>query len=185
MEVKGTAVTTIPAFVKAKHGEAGYGKWLDSLKPEARKEFSGTMLSSAWYPLREMLIEPTLSIGNLFYGGTMLGAVELGRYSAEHGLKGVYRLFVRIGSPEFIISKAGQILPTYYRPSAMSVPEHTRGRAIVRVTEFPEPHPVVEHRMLGWMEQALTICGVKRIQAKIVVSMTTGSPHTDFQLTWS
>jgi hypothetical protein len=185
MEVKGTAVTTIPAFVKAKHGDAGYRKWLDSLQPATREAFSGTMLSSAWYPLREMLIEPTVSICGLFYGGAMLGAVELGRFSAEQGLKGVYRLFVRIGSPEYIISKAGQILPTYYRPSAMTVPEHSHGRALVRITEFAEPHPVVEHRMAGWMEQALTICGVKRVQSKIVVSMTMGSPHTDFQLTWS
>jgi len=185
MEVKGTAVTTIPLFVKKKHGEAAYEKWLGALSPKARGAFSGMVLSSAWYPLHEMLVEPTQAICDMFYGGSMQGAVELGRLSADHGLRGVYRLFVRVSNPEFIIQRAGQILPTYYRPSGMKVTEHARGRAVVRVTEFPEPHPVVEHRILGWMGQALEICGVKNVRGAIRSSMASGAPHTEFDLTWS
>ena len=96
----------------------------------------------------------------------------------------MYRLFVRISTPEFIIARAGQIMPTYYRPASIAVPEHSHGRAVVRITEFPEPFTEVEHRMMGWMEQALAICGVKTVQSKIVASMTTGAPNTEFHLSW-
>ena len=184
MEVKGTAVASIPAFVKEKHGDDGYQQWMSALPEKTRDAMYGPIMVSSWYPLHQMLVEPTKAICDLFYDGSMEGAVKQGRFSAEKGLRGVYRLFVRISTPEFIISKAGQILPTYYRPASITVPEHSHGSAIVRITEFPEPSTVVEHRMVGWMEQALAICGVKSVKSQITTSMTSGSEHTEFNLTW-
>jgi hypothetical protein len=185
MEVKGTAVATIPLFVKEKHGENGYHEWLAALTATTRETLGGKILPTAWYPMREMLAEPTRAICNLFYDGNLKGAVEQGRFSAQHGLRGVYRLFVRVASPEYIMAKASQIMPTYYRPSAMIVIEKESGKAVIRITEFPEPDTFVEHRILGWMEQALLICGVKNFRSSIAASMTTGAPHTDFRLSWS
>ncbi len=185
MEVKGTAVTTIPLFVKQKHGDQAYQRWLDTLAPKTRDTFNGSLLPSVWYPMRETLVEPTRAICDLFYGGDNRGAAEQGRFSAKLGLSGVYRLFVRISSPEFIIAKASQILPTYYRPSSMIIAEKGPGRAVIRVTEFPDPDTIVEQRILGWMEQALLICGVKTAQGSVEDSITAGAPHTEFHMTWS
>jgi hypothetical protein len=184
MEVKGTAVATIPLFVKQQHGDNAFRQWLDTLTPEARDTLGDSVLPSVWYPMREILVEPTRAICDLFYDGDNVGAVELGRFSAKVGLSGVYRLFVRISSPEFIIARASQILPTYYRPSSMIVAEKGPGYAVIRVTEFPEPDTLVEHRIMGWMKHALQICGVKSEEIRIAESLTEGAPHTEFHVNW-
>jgi hypothetical protein len=119
MQVNGTAVETVPLFIRNKFGEQGFQKWLQALSPESRKTFETKILSPLWYPLKETLIEPTMKLCELFYNGRLDGAAAQGRYSAEHALKGVYRLFVRLTSPETLVTKKSTIMPTYYQPSSM------------------------------------------------------------------
>lgn len=185
METKGAAVATIPLFVKEQHGGRAYQNWLDALPPKTRDIMSGSILPSMWYPMQEAVVEPTRVLCDLIYRGEPTGALDLGRFSAKHGLRGVYRLFIRVASPEFIVAKASQILPTYYRPSRMAVAERGKNSAVVQITEFPEPNTLVEYRIMGWMKQALQMCGVKSEQTRIKASMTQGSPFTEFHIAWT
>ena len=59
MEIKGTAVISLPKFIREKFGDESYGQWLDSLSPEARDIYTGNLYPSFWYPLREILAEHT------------------------------------------------------------------------------------------------------------------------------
>jgi hypothetical protein len=185
MQVKGTAVQTIPLFIKERFGEQQFQKWLEALPPESRKHFSSDILPPLWYPLKEAIIDPTLKLCELFYRGKIDGALEQGRFSAEHGLKGVYKLFLKFASPETLISKASSVMPTYYQPSAMEVVGKATKTATLRITKFETPHQVIEQRMKGWIERALELSGAKMAQARINASMTTGSPYTDFVVSWS
>lgn len=184
MQVKGTAVATIPLFVRSKFGDQGYAKWIEQLSEPAKRDMSANILASSWYPLREMLVDPTLLICTMFYGGKMEGATEQGRFSADHGLKGVYRLFVKLGSTDFIVGKASSILPTFYQDSAMEVVAKGAKTTTVRITKFEEPHAVIEHRIKGWIERALEISGAKTPSCRIGSSMASGAPYTDFFITW-
>lgn len=184
MDVKGTAILVVPLFVRARHGEEGYRQWLKGLSPQARTVYEGVVLATTWFAMKPIMLEPTKLVCDMFYGGSLTGAVELGKYSADHGLKGIYRLFVKLGSPEFIIGKAGAILPTYYKGSAMEAKKVASGKALVRITAFPEPHAIVESRIQGWMMQALTICGVSDVRVRIASSMASGAGTTDFDISW-
>ena len=119
MEVNGTALKSLVLFVKKSFGDEGFSKWLNSLSGEAKSILSSQILSSNWYNLKTFLDEPTRAICTLFYDGKTEGAVDAGRYSAEEGLKGIYKFFVKLGSAKFLFEKASTILPTYYRPSKM------------------------------------------------------------------
>lgn len=185
MEVNGAAVLSLPLFVKTRFGEEGFQRWLDALSGQAREVFSTPIFQSSWYPMKEILVEPTRSICELFYHGDLKGAWDCGRHSADHGLRGIYKVFVRLSSPEFLINKASVILPTYYRPSRMLVIENKKGLAIVRVLDFPEMDTVIELRMAGWMERALEISGCKNVRMTIACSLTEGAPYTEFHGSWS
>jgi hypothetical protein len=171
MQVKGTAVQTIPLFVKTKFGEQAFQKWLDSLAPDVRKIFASDVLAPVWYPLKEGLIDPTIKLCELHYQGRMDGALEQGRFSAEHGLKGVYRFLVKFASPDTLVAKASSIMPTYYQPSAMEIVEKGPKTTTVRITKFETPHTVVEYRIKGWIERALELSGAKTPKAQISSSM--------------
>ncbi len=184
MEVKGTAITTIPLFIKKHFGEGGFNQWINALTPEARKVYQDQVFSSSWYPLKELMIEPLRKMCSLFYAGDVKGARESGRFSADYSLKGIYKILVKLGSPEFLVNRAATIVGIYYTPSEIKVVESRKGQGIIQMTKFPDMDRVLEIRILGWMERALEISGAKEPNIKITKSLTAGDPLSEFIATW-
>lgn len=184
MKVKGSAVSTLPLFVKENFGEDGFQKWLSALSPEAQKVFEKNVIVVGWFPMEQTLSEPTKKLCDLFYNGDMKGAWDSGRFSAEQGLKGVYKVFLKLGSAAFIIKKASSILPTYYAPSEMKVADLQSNSTVIQITKFEEPSEIVDNRIGGWMEKALELSGYKSVNISITKSLAKGDPFTEFQVEW-
>lgn len=185
MKVKGSAIETLPLFVREKFGDEGHDKWFDTLSSEARDAFTKKILSSAWYPLKEMFIDPTRQVCDLFYNGNHKGAWENGRYSAEKSLKGIYKVFIRIGSVHFLIKKASTILPTYYEPSRIEIKDVSDNSTILHITQFEEADVIIDNRIGGWIERAMEICGCKTTDIKITKSLAKGDPVTEIHVKWT
>ena len=83
MNVKGTAVGSIPDFVKH-HFPNRYGEWIVALSDESAHYFRGEIVTGAWYPIRETLIEPIKVISKLFLRATMKKRPGLWEVSAQN-----------------------------------------------------------------------------------------------------
>lgn len=185
MQTKGTTIIFIPEFIKKNFGEEAYIKWFNLLSAEAKKVYSGVIFPGNWYPLIEISTEPARLICNLFYNGDLeKGALEIGRFSADYALRGVYRFFVRIGSPEFILKKGSAILPTYFDPCKLEVVGIQKGRVILHITEFTEMNSIVEGTIIGWVERAIEIAGGKNVNVVVAKSLARGDSLTEGIITW-
>lgn len=184
MVVKGAAVASLPHFISKKFGEDGLDKWLRSLPDDTKRVFSYPVLSSSWFPLKGVLVKPTENMCNLFYNGDVKGAWESGRYSADHGLRGIYKMFIRFGSAEYIINRATVILPTYYNPSELKVANSSKNQAVMHIIKFPEMDKIIEMRIGGWMERALELSGCNNVQVKVTQSLSGGDPLTEYITSW-
>jgi len=186
MEVKGTAVISTREFVKANFGEQNLNKWMSGFDPQTKKIYESAILTNNWYPIEDALRKPTKKIGEMFYGGDIRkGAWDCGMFSADYGLKGIYRLFVKMGSAKFIINKASSIFSTYYKPSVMQSEVTGDNSSVLRIVEFADICPVVESRIGGWMHKGLEICGVKDINVEMVKAKTKGDAVTEYAVSWS
>ena len=183
MEVKGTAVRPTPLFVRQRYN-ARFDEWLESLPDLSRKIMSDKISTDAWYELGDAMVTPTARICEMFFGGENRGAWEVGRFSADYSLWGLYRLFVKIGSPQHLVEKAAQIFSTYYRPSRMEIAERGLNYAAARILEFAEPNVLVEMRIGGWIERALEISGCTDVQSKVTHSLARGDQYTEFLSEW-
>ncbi len=184
MEAKGTAIVTLPAFIKKKFGNEGFDKWLSALSPEAKQIYAAPILANSWFPLTATLTNPTKLMCDLFYKGNMEGAFECGQFSADHALTGIYKVFIKFGSPEFLVKRATVIFPTYYTPSTMEAYSMKKGSITIKITQFEDIHRVIENRIAGWSQRALTLCGCKNVNASITQSLTNKSPFTEITFTW-
>jgi len=184
MEIKGSAVKSIPDFIKKNHS-VKYKEWLESLPEASRLIFQDSVLPSKWYSLKDGGIIPTEKLGEMFYQDALKGAWECGRFSAEMGLTGLYKFFIKAASPFFIISKAGKIFTTYYSPSSMDVVDKGDNWVILQISQFEEAHPVIESRIGGWIEKAMQIHGVSSVTVDLTKSMTRGDKTTEFRVSWT
>lgn len=183
MQVKGTAVESIPVFVKEKFTD-DYDKWLDSLSSESAEIFKKPILASRWYPIQPAIVEPTRKICDLFFKGSDKGAWKAGEFSAEKTLHGIYKVFVKAGTPKFIISRAGTIFSNFYSPSKIEVVTESQNSVIVKITEFETPDFLVECRIAGWIKKALEINGCKIPQVTINQSLAKGDSLTSIVCSW-
>lgn len=185
MRAKGLAVQPIPLFIKANFSIDDYEMWLGRLSAEAQDIFRNKIHASQWYSMKYGIIEPDEKLCQLFYDNDVRGAWASGMYSAEHGLTGILKFFVKLGSPQFIIKQANRIIPHYYSDSEMSCISCTKNSAVLRITRFDMPHPMIEAGICGFIEEALLICGVHNISISIEKSLTRNDDCTEFHFTWN
>lgn len=167
MKIKGTAVKITSDFVKDNHPNR-YKEWFDSLPYESKTIIGGTIIETEWYPLSEAVIIPTKKIGELFFNGNeQEAAMELGRESAETGLKGIYKIFVMISSPSFMLSRAKSIFSTFYEPSEISVINTSKNSAEITIDGIDENDKLAAWRIAGWMERSFVITNRKNVQTRV------------------
>jgi hypothetical protein len=184
MKIKGTAVKTIPEFVREKYPN-DFANWANSLSDNAKKIILN-VTTSGWFPMLAGGIEPTQKVGSVFYNNDFKkGAWELGRFSANIALHGVYKLYVKFSSPGHIISRASRVFAAYYAPSKMEVSEHRSKSVKLYLSNFDEPSEVIECRIAGWIERALEISGCNDIRVSIPESLCKGASQTVFACSWS
>jgi len=184
MEVKGEALHALSTFVKEKYGDAGYTTFLEALPPASKAIYSQTVLVSNWYSFNDGLKVPTATISKVFANNDPGIAREMGWYSADHGLKGVYRLLVKLGSPAMIAKRASSVFSNYYRPSVMVADSITDKSAVLRITQFEEIDPFMEQRIAGWVQRAIELCNCKNPKITLIKSMVRGDGETAYQVTW-
>jgi hypothetical protein len=183
MTVKGSAVLATPLFVKSRF-PARYDEWINSLPKASKSIHTRAILASDWYLLQEALIEPIQKICDLFYDGDEKGAWESGKFSAEYALKGFYRIFFKIGSPQFMIERATRVFSSYFSESKLLVRESSQNRCVMQIVAFPEPYWILDLRIGGWMENALQLIGCKNVLVKITKSRSKGDSLTEYTATW-
>lgn len=184
MKVKGTIVTSVQEFVKENFPNR-YQEWIDRLTAESKTIYNKSVMAAEWYNYQEGLIKPTELAGEMFYGGDVKKiSWEIGRFSAEVGLKGIYKVFILIATPQFIMKRGGKIMESFYQPSVLEIGEERPKGVDLLITEFPEPSLVAENRIAGWIEKALEICGVKNISIEVTDSLLKGDDKTMYIVNW-
>ncbi len=183
MKIKGTAIRSISKFVQSKFPDR-YQEWFDSLPKESQSIYADAILSTRWYPLNEAAIIPTTQVGRIFYSNTKKGAWETGRYSASSALTGIYKVFVKLSSPTFVIERACKIFSAYYDEAEIEATDKKKNSVVIRILKFDPPSAVIEYRIAGWMEVALELSGCKNVKIVIPRSLSRGAKTTDFVISW-
>lgn len=183
MKVKGTVTKSIQQYVKSSHPDR-YNQWEASLSKKSNTIFQNSISVSEWYPIDEALIEPCQTTAKLFFKDEHSAAWELGRYSAEIGLKGVYKVFVMMSSPHFLIDRSSRIISMLYENAEISVAEKKDKSCVIHLTKLPINSIILEYRIGGWIEKALEICGSKNIEIDMPQRLSKGNDLTQINISW-
>ncbi|MDI6740384.1 MAG: hypothetical protein QME74_08485 [Candidatus Edwardsbacteria bacterium] len=184
MNVKGTALTAVKDFIETTFGADGLARWLAALPPASREIMEGRLMSNQWYPFVDGLIVPEQQLCKLFFDGSPRGAWEEARYKAEVALKGIYRSFIRVATPEFLLRNAHIILEAYFTGVEVKILENTKGRFLLRFYKVDPPSEVFDHILCGWIERAMEICGCQNLRVAALQPGTITREFTEILVTW-
>lgn len=184
MNVKGTGLLSTRNFVKTNYPDR-FDQWLQALPSGTRKYYEDTVDASQWYPLYEAYIVPTNVVIELFFKGDYRkGGEEIGRYSAEYALKGIYRVFMLVSTPKFMMTHATRIMTTFYMPSTIQIAAHNKKEISLKITEFAVIDATLEYRVAGWCQRALELTGCNNVHYEIPRALSRKDRLTEINFRW-
>lgn len=184
MQVKGTGIKTTRDFVKYNHPHK-FQQWLNALPDDSKKLYSGVLDVGGWFDIDAAYYTPIDKIVEVLYHGNATKAGdELGRYSAETALKGIYKVFLLVATPQYLMKRAANMMRAFYSPSEIEVTESSKKQVVVKITHFKGITKATEYRVAGWCAKALELCNCQNVSYKINEQLSAGQPITSIVFDW-
>jgi hypothetical protein len=181
-QVKGTAVVASARYIRERFSQSSLDRVLRALPEGDRSAFDAGILASAWYPM-DLLLRFMQEAERQLAGTEPELIRNMGAASADYGLTTVYRIFFKVGSPEFIISRAAGVFSKYYDTGKLSV-DSRPGRTVVELSDLQGTASQFCARIHGWMARILELTGAKNPRSAHSLCVHRGDPVCRWEGTW-
>lgn len=158
---KGTTIKTIRKLVKDQGHEREEALRL-KLGPEARQAYDQA-LPTDWLPI-EVGAELMQKAAEVLFPGEADGLRRIGLRNARETLTGVYRVFLKIPSIEFVLKRLANIWRTFFDQGQAAVVDYTGKHATLVVTEFPDYPTVLRESICGFIIGLLELTGARNVR---------------------
>lgn len=159
MQVSGHIIRSRYIYVRQR-GEEAYQQVLAALQPETRKVMEDGPLETVWYPF-DLYLDLSVVADQVLGTGDLQIAYEMGSFSCEHNLTGIYRVFFRFGNLNFLLDRAAKAWKSQYDFGTMRVsrdPENKQ-RIVLELADVPRPHRAMYLAVWGWGVKAAQLSG--------------------------
>lgn len=183
VNVKGSALSSRVLWVELGHGAAGMERLLAQTSPELRVNIEMGVSKAKWYPF-DQFVELNLTIDRLFGRGDLGLVKQLGRYGADANLTTIYRLFFKVGSPQWILGRSVRLWSAHYDSGFAEVSTRGPKSAVMRIRGFATPHAAHCLSVAGWAERSIELSGGKRAIVEESKCRTRGDDLCQLDVTW-
>lgn len=182
VRVKGRALLDTLESMRARRGSAAVGQVVASLDPAAREVLGDDVVVSTWYPLEVMtaLLAADVKAND---GGNESVIVARTEAVIEKQLRGVYRIFIRFGSPESVVKRIAAIHETYFDGVQIERQFLDDRRAVIRYLGFDRQHAIIQQVIVGFYRKALEVSGAKKVTARFTVPVGAGRA-AELEIAW-
>lgn len=184
VQIKGTAFKEAVEQIKAHVDRAAFENILRQLDTETRKIIESEIVSSNWYSLD--LFARFLEVQNrVLAGGNEEMIIRGAEATNERQLKGVYKAFVKVGSPEFVIERIAAVHATYFQGVSIEVQLPGKGKALIKYVGFQKQHRIVGLTIIGFFKKALELSGAKDVLTHFSTPIEEGRGYSELSVAWS
>lgn len=183
-KVKGTGIRAMLRFAETKGGPEAMRRVLGRLTDEDRKLVASGILPSSRYP-EEFDHRILLAVCDECFGRDVDKATDLGAAVLDEGMNIFARVFLKLGDPAFLISKAGVLWNQYHEVGKLEVFEVGPKQAKAKLTDYPWLDVPFCRVLTGTFIRALEISGCKGITVRHEACIGRGNPHCQYQVSWN
>jgi hypothetical protein len=102
--------------------------------------------------------------------------------TTERQLGGIYKAFVKLGSPEFVIAA---VHATYFHGVPIEVKLQGKGSASITYTGFEKQHRIIGFAIIGFLKKALEVSGAKNVGVRFTAPIEAGNGYADLSISWN
>lgn len=188
-ETKGTDLIALKEYVLDRAGHDGYERWVAALSDAAREGYATgsrfKILPSQWYPTEEMLLIPLEQACAQLHGGDLAaGCRDFGRFSADYGFQGVYRLVLKVGPAKAMISQIPRVMSLYLRPASAETVDVGSHHVTIRFHGIP-PRESYDLQNLGFIERVVELVGMTPGDIELTHCTGRGDAYSEIVVRWA
>ncbi len=184
VEIKGSAILETIARIKEEFGPDAHPGIVRELSMPSRVLFQSTILPNAWYPL-ECFVEYIGVENRVLYRGDRSVILANSERIVERQLEGVYKLFTKDNSPQYVVGRIGIVHASYFRGVSLEVVSSTPGRYVGRYKGFQACHRMFEFSISAFYRKALEKSGAKSVKAEFSIPMGSPEGYSEITVTWA
>ncbi len=182
-KVKASAVLSRLEYIRKHHGSEGLARLFDKLPTEDRSLLVGHLDAQRWVPF-DLFIRINVEADRIWGKGDYTLCEVMGRFGAEANLSTLYRLFYRLGSPLFILSKAARLWELHYDSGRMIAIHEGASVARLKIIGFETPHRAHCKSVLGWAARSVEMTGVTLLSSREDRCRLQGDAACEIVLSW-
>jgi hypothetical protein len=184
VQIKGSVLLDSITGIQRRDGERGLEEIIAMLDGDTKKMFQTTVSASTWYPLdlfvRFLAVELKKSAG-----GNEEVLVTRAEKLVERQLRGVYKIFIKFGSPEFLMKRLTAVNITYFTGVQADVQVTGPGKLTIRFTGFEKQHRLMGFALIGFFRKALELSGSANRQVRFTTPIEAGEKFAEMLVSWS
>ena len=182
IHVKGTGLISTKKYVETMHN-IEYNKWLRSLPAKSAELYSKSINATDWYPVEHAYLAPMAHISKLFFNGNEKETgLEVGKYAADYGLKGVYKVFLMIATPQALMRASKRIIAVYFDKVEVTIDDVQKKSLVLSCSKISNSNELFNYRTIGWCVRALELANCKNVEFKNVEAKS--ESMFAFKLSW-
>jgi hypothetical protein len=184
-QAKGILLVSARDYVRTREGVAAWNDVANTLNDHDRALLGSLVLAGSWYPVAvwNRLVEAIQQRYDARY------VLRLARYIADNDLSLVFRIALKLGSPEFVIKRFGYVFKQYFRGAQLVTAERAPRRWGLQISgpvgiEEAPGEAVCAIGTEGWVTTAMERTGVKTTRLVKIDCRFHGAPACTYDLTW-
>ena len=181
--LKGTGFKSEILYIKKRFGEEMQDRIVSTLPPEDQKLLKGAILLDRWYPAA-VLERYRQAVVAQFKDEGLAIMEAMGQNSADFALTTIYRVFLSLTSPMFIIKRANSLWPRYFDTGRVEVAENGKTDVTVRIRDWEDASLTLCALMKGYFAKTMELSGGRMVQVKKLSCLSKGAPCCEYRVTW-
>jgi hypothetical protein len=184
---KGSVFIHFQEYVRKFHDEATLEAVVEKLPPQDQAVFQGLVIHGGWYPVgawnravRTLLRE--------YYPDPDAGMKKLAQFVANEDLNSVYKMVLRLGSPEFLMRRTSSLWNRYFDAGALTAMEvePQRWRMFLEAPKGDDDAPdyfTCGPGVVAWISHGLKLTGTHGVLEHVKCRLASG-PHCEYTARW-
>jgi hypothetical protein len=166
-EVKWIGVGAFVDAARLRLGESAWGELVAKLPPSTRDLLATPPAPIAWIDAQHLF---AIQDGIVEHANGRHDVLrEISRVQVDQHLRGIYRVFVRLASPEFIAERAATLYKTYWRDNGTLRVERSGSKSFDVIYEgLPQVRLSWVTAQLGAIQAALEVSGLSGVRVNVV-----------------
>jgi predicted hydrocarbon binding protein len=181
-KVKGVVILNGRDYALANGGEQAWGRVLERLPLDDRQALAA-VIPVGWYDMG--LYERTnRALADALGGGSPDVMTAAGRFAAEHDLKTIHRLFLRLASPAYVIERSASFWRRFQDSGTWKVVREPPNRVRATLEGWGAQDEMTCIRLAAYMFRLFQLVGAQNGSLERVACRSRGDPACVFEAKW-